>query len=238
MKHLLLLALLVAFALPACAHDQSEQREQTHRVTVVGFGEIEAEPDQATLRISIMAIAKNLTLAKQDADRRYQRVLDVLKRAEIVDKDIKVARISMQPKYEWSSSKQVYKGEQVSRSLSIAINDLDKVSSVMQSLVENDVSSVDGLSTGFQNRGAFLKQALGAATADAKAKAEFLAERLDRNLGQAIDIVEQNNGGPMQQYQDVRMSKSASMVESYQPPQEMFGTQTISATVTVSFKLD
>lgn len=237
MKQLALLTLLIMFVLPACAHEQ-DSHQRVDRATVTGYGEVEAEPDQATLRITVMALGDNLAEAKREADRRYESVLKVLGKANIPDKQIKVVSLSMQPRYEWTSNQQVYKGEQVSRGLSITINNLDKIGPVMQALVENGVSTVDGISTGFQDRSALLKQALGAASKDARNKAEFLSDQLGRKLGQAIEIVEQNSGAPIRQYQDVRMAKSASMAESYQAPQEMFGTQTISASVTVSFKLD
>lgn len=236
MKHLLLLALIAVVALPACAHESLDS-SHAPKVSVVGYGEIEAEPDQATLRVSVLAVGKTLAAAKSDADQRYQSVLMALEKAAIPEKQIKVTRLQMQPKYEWSSNKQIYKGEQVSRSLSITINDLDKVGPLMQALVENKVSTVDGLSTGFQDRSGLLKQALAAASSDAKAKAKFLAIQQNRSLGGAIEITEHNSGGPIQQYQDVRMAKSASMSEEYQAPQEMFGTQTITATVNVSYEM-
>lgn len=237
MKHLLLLAALVIVVLPACAQDQ-EPRARVDRATLTGYGEVEAEPDQAILRITVKALRNSLAEAKREADRRYESVVGVLDNADIPDKQIKVVSLSMQPRYEWTLNKQVYKGEEVSRGLSITLNDLDKIGPVMQALVENGVSTVDGISTGFQDRSALLKQALGVATSDAKDKAKYLSEQLDRRLGKAIEIIEQNSGAPIRQYQDVRMAKAASMTKSYQPPQEMFGTQTISARVTVSFKLD
>jgi uncharacterized protein YggE len=235
MKHLLFITMLAVIALPACAH---EQRSETDQVSVTGVGEIKAEPDQATLRLSIKALGKDLASAKRDADQRYQQVLDVISKAGIADAQVKVVHLSMQPRYEWSSNKQQYKGEEVSRSLSVIINDLQKVSPLMQAMVENGLSTMDGLSTGFQNRSALLQQALGAATLDAKAKAVFLAKQFDRNLGQAILISEHNSGGPIHQQQDMRMSQRTSMAEAYVAPQEMFGTQTISATVNVSFELN
>ncbi|MFT5573943.1 MAG: hypothetical protein ACI9FR_002879 [Cryomorphaceae bacterium] len=235
MKHILFITMLVAIALPACAHERHSDRDQ---VSVTGVGEIKAEPDQATLRLSIKALGKDLASAKRDADARYQSVLDVIKQAGIADAQVKVVHLSMQPRYEWSSNKQQYKGEEVSRSLSVIINDLQKVSPLMQAMVENGLSTMDGLSTGFQNRSALLQQALGAATEDAKDKAAFLAQQFDRNLGQAILISEHNSGGPIQQQQDMHMSKQSGISEAYAAPQEMFGTQTISATVNASFKLN
>jgi len=127
-------------------------------------------------------------------------------------------------------------GEQVTRNLNITVNDLDKVSALMQALVENKVSTIDGLNAGFQNRRELVKQALGLATDDAKDKAAFLAEQLDRGLGDTLEITEQNSA-PMLRRQNIEM-RSKSMMADSAPPAEMFGTQTINASVIVRFKLD
>ncbi len=231
----ILIALISAMMLHSAvlAHESS----QVEQVSVIGVGEVKAEPDQVTLNVSVYAIEKDLKSAKQAADNRYQTVLDELKTQGINDKDIKVARLDMRPEYEWTSQQRVYKGERVSRSLTIVIKDLTKVTPVLQGLVEGAVSTIDNMSAGFQDEAALKRQALGRAVEDAKGKAAFLAKRLDRNLGPAFNIVEQNAGAPM--FQDYAMARSNKMsAEAFAPPPEMFGTQTISTNITVAFKLD
>lgn len=213
------------------AHDDN----QVDHIAVVGAGEIEAEPDQATLRVRVSAQKPDMIAAKQLADERYAKVLAVLKRAGIKKTNIKATQVIAQPQYEWNNSKRIYKGELVSRSLSITINDLEKVSPLMQALVENDVSSIDGLDTGFQDRAGLLELALAAAADDAKSKATFLANRLGRKLGSAYLITEHNAQAPRQARGGVEMMRSSAMVAD--APPEMFGTQKISARVNVKFNL-
>jgi len=202
----------------------------------VGVGEVDQEPDQATLNVSVNAKQPTLVEAKKLADQRYSKVLQVLKKAGIDDKFIKATRINAQPEYEWRNSKRIYKGERVSRSLAITINDLDKVSPLMQALVENEVSTIDGINTGFKDPKALQEKALGAAADDARNKAKFLAERLGRNLGSAYNIVEHNMNAPQMVMQE-RAMMSKSMAADHAPPPEMFGTQKVRATVNVSFNL-
>ena len=170
------------------------------------------------------------------ADESYRSVLEVIKNAGIEDKLVKATRITAQPEYEYRSSQRVYKGERVSRSLSITINDLDKVSPLMQSLVENGVSTIDGMSSGFQDRQSLQTQALAAAADNARNKAKFLAERLGRSLGAAYLIDEHNSSAPQPYRREMAMA-SKSMATAEAAPPEMFGTQKISATVKVSFHL-
>ncbi len=214
---------------------QQLQSPQDH-ISVVGTGEIEEEPDQVILNISISALESTVVEAKQVADQRYTKVIEQIKAAGVEDKDIKATRINAQPQYEWGSSKRIYQGEQVSRSLRVTVNDLNKVSELMQSIVESGVSTIDSMTTGFQNLQALQQQALGLAADDAKSKAEFLAKRLGRELGQAYLITERNNTSPVNQ-PNIQMMRSSAALESNQAPEEMFGTQTIKATVNVSFNL-
>lgn len=214
---------------------QEVQSLQDH-ISVVGSGEITEEPDQAILNISISAQEPNLVEAKQVADQRYTQVLEQIKSAGIEERQIKSTRINAQPQYEWGSSKRIYKGERVSRSLRVTINDLDKVSELMQSIVESGVSTIDSMTTGFQDPQEMQQQALGLAADDAKAKAEFLAQRLGRKLGQAYLITEHNYTSPVNQ-PNMQMMRSSAAIQSEQAPEEMFGTQVIKATVNVSFNL-
>ncbi|MEM7358031.1 MAG: SIMPL domain-containing protein [Pseudomonadota bacterium] len=233
MQQILLIALALMLPMTACAHELTP--DQDH-ISVIGVGEVEQEPDQATLNISINARQPTLVAAKKEADQRYSSVLEVIKKAGIDKKQVRATRINAQPEYEWRSNKRVYKGEVVSRSLRVTINDLDKVSPLMQALVENGVSTIDGMDTGFKDPKALQQKALAAAADDAKAKAKFLAERLDRNLGAAYKITEHNNNAPQMVMQDSPVM-ARSMAAEAAPPPEMFGTQKVRATVNVSFNL-
>ena len=226
-------SLLLLVSAGACAHEDG--REQDH-ISVVGVGEVEQEPDQAILNIGINARQPSLQAAKKLADDRYRKVLSVINKAGIDKKSVKATRITAQPEYEWRSNKRIYKGELVSRSLRITINDLDKVSPLMQALVENEVSTIDGMSTGFKDRKGLQRKALAAAADEAKSKARFLAERLGRDLGSAYLITEHNNNAPQMVRQERAMMAKSSLA-SEAPPPEMFGTQKIQATVNVSFNL-
>ncbi len=221
-------SLLLLFGTVVCSQEHNIQQD---RISVLGVGVVEQEPDQVTLNVSIIALQPSLIAAKDLADKHYRSVLAVIEAASIDKKYIKVTRINAQSEYTWTNNKQVYKGERVSRSLSIVIIDLDKVSSLMQAVVKNGVSTIDGMAAGFQDSKKLELQALAAAAEDATIKAKLLAKRLGRKIGNAYFITERNNNSP-QLFQRERMSSFSGGA-----PEEMFGTQKITATVNVSFKL-
>ena len=228
--------LLSVFLLsPVAAHTAPEQ----DHIKVVGVGSIEEEPDQATLNITIEAKKPNLLAAKQEADNKYRSVIKVIKDLGIDDKDIKATRINANSEYEWRNNSRIYKGEVVSRSLAVTINDLEIVSPLMQKIVEGGVSKIDSFTTGFKDPKALQRLAIAAAADDAKSKAAFLAKRMGRELGAAYSITEQNLGAARPAFRGMvrgmAMEASPSMAAS--APQEMFGSQKIEATVNVSFGL-
>lgn len=232
MRTLITLFIGLFLSLGAYAHEPAAQQDH---IAVVGVGEVEAEPDQATLTVRVVAQEPTLPAAKRLADQRYAQVLEVLRKAKIDERQVTATQIIAQPQYDWRDSKRVYRGELVSRTLQIIVNDLGKVSSLMQALVDNEVSTIDGMTTGFQDREAMMEQALAAAADNAKSKASFLANRLGRKLGSAFLISEYNDSAPTMA-RAPEMASSKMMAADAAPP-EMFGTQKVSARVNVSFNL-
>lgn len=233
MRYFICLFFYCLFSSSIWAHEVGSQQDH---IAVVGVGEVEQEPDLATLSITVEAREPDLLAAKKVADERYRKVLDVIKNAGIDDEAVTATQIIAQPEYEWRSSKRIYKGERVSRTLSIEIEVLEKVSPLMQSLVENEVSTINGLTTGFKDRTALINLALAAAADNAKAKAEFLAKRLGRDLGEAFLITEYNDTAP-QVMRPEAMMQSRAMAADSAPPPERFGKQSVRVQVNVSFGL-
>ena len=234
MKYVANLLFLMMLTSNVFAHQAVEQ----DHVKVVGIGVVDQEPDQATLNITIESKEPNLLAAKKVADEKYTSVLKVIEASGISEKDIKATRIEANSVYEWKNNARIYKGERVSRSLAITINDLDKVSPLMQSIVESGVSSINGLQTGFKDLKALQNLALGAAADDARTKAEFLAKRLGRDLGDAYSITENNRGAGQPVFHEMASRMGANVAAMSAPaPREMFGSQKVEATVSVSFNL-
>lgn len=233
MRYFTTLVFFYLFSLSILAHDAGPQQDH---IAVVGVGEVEQEPDLATLSITVEAREPDLLSAKKVADERYRKVLAVIEKAGIKDEAVTATQIIAQPEYEWRDSKRIFKGERVSRTLSIEIDELDKISPLMQSLVENEVSTINGLTTGFKDRTVLINLALAAAADNAKSKAEFLANRLGRSLGEAFLITEFNDTAP-QVMQAESMMQSRALASDAAPPPERFGKQSLRVQINVSFAL-
>ena len=170
------LGVLMVFALscfnPAMAGHQAAHVGDT--ISVTGVGEASAEPDQAKVLLSVSSTNKDVSRAKAEADRKYELVISAAKKQGITRTDIKSSGIALQPEYQWRDNTNVLVGTRVSRSITLTVNDLDKVAPLLQLLVDGDVSTINGVQTGFKDNKALQRQALEAAIADAKDKAQFL----------------------------------------------------------------
>ena len=238
---LLILSSLWAIFPQAIAHQEQANKGASDQINVTGIGEVEAEPDQAVLSISISVTKPTLVQAKKDADDKYRQVLDVIEEANIPKQQYKVTSLNSYPQYDWNVNKRSeYKGQKITRLLSIIINDLEKLSSVMQALVENGASTITSVSPGFQDESGLQRQALEKAIDDARSKAAFIAQKLNRDLGEVLNISEQNAQSPVFQSRTVQLDGliSRASSNSISTPPEAFGTQKVQANINASFKLN
>jgi len=208
------------------------QQPATDTISVTGLGEVNAEPDQAKILLTISSVNQDVNLAKAEADKKYQAVIDSATKQGLKRTDIKSSGISLQPEYQWRNNTQNLIGTRVSRSLTLTVNEIDRVAALLQRLVENNVSTLSGVQTSFKDRKVLERQALTAAIADAKDKATFLAQQFNKKLGATHTISEHVQQAGFQPF-------SADLVQarvaSAEVPQERFGTQSIKARINVVF---
>lgn len=237
MKHSIILILCVAlYAMQPVFAQHSPVNYGDHAkdlITVTGYGEVSAEPDMAILSVSVSAINVNINTAKAEADAKYSKVLAAAKRQGVDKKDIKLSTINLNPEYKWTNNSQKLVGTRVSRSLTITVKQISRVAPLLQELVEGDVSRIDQVQTGFQDRADLEREALAAAIEDAKEKANYLAAQFDKELGSAHRIAERNQTQPVRRQFAGEMAKSMSM--SADLPEEHFGTQKVRSQVNVVF---
>ena len=223
----------VLFLFAACVQADQHRNAVNDTISVKGWGEVTAEPDKATVSVSVTALNKDVNKAKAEADRKYRAVIAAAKAQRIDKTDIKTAGLTLRPEYQWRDNTQILIGTKVMRSISITVNDIGSVAQLLQSLVEGDVSTINNVSTGFKDRRSLERKALTAAIDDAKEKAEFLAQQFGKNLGSAFTISEQSHA----QTTPRQFGRAEMMVKSAQAalPDEHFGTQSVTASINVVF---
>jgi len=191
---LLLLALLGA----ACEGDKvtvATQQAQSLGISVSGEGKVSGAPDVAVLTLGVSALAPSVKDARDQAATAMDGVVDSIKGNGVDEKDIQSTQFSVQPEYTWRDSNQVLTGYRVTNIVTAKVRDIDNTSKVIDDAVAagGDLTQVQGISFTIDDPDQLRDEARQEAVADAKAKAQRLAELSGVGLGKVMSISESSS---------------------------------------------
>ena len=199
------LALIVAVGLVGCSPSgttlsgtPSELKvslnSQQEGIWVNGQGEVSAVPDIATLRLGIEAQEANVTLAQSRAAEAMDRVMAALKDNGVADKDIQTQNFNIHRVTRWDKDleREVVIGYRVTNTVAAKIRELDKTGATIDAvaIAGGDLTRIDGISFSVDDPSAYQEEAREKAMADAKTKAEQMAELAGVKLGKPTYITE------------------------------------------------
>ncbi len=238
-RTLLFITLLLALQ-TACSQTHPITDLSVDTISVSGLGEVEAKSDQATLYLDISAEAKQMATAKSQADSHYQGLLDLLNKQNLSTDDLTLVQLNMNPVYEWRTldgeSKRYQTGYRVSRSLQFELNDLDKLPTLLEALANAAQIEINSIARGLQNPSAVIEEATAKAAADAKRRAEFIAKQFGRKLGEVKTVEAHHSSVPFAQERSGKVMMEMASA-SDRGPDEHLGSQKVSASLNVVFKL-
>ncbi len=227
--HQILLSLSLCFPLPLWA----EALPDAAHVVVQGYGEVEALPDRAELRLQIVETRDTVTAAKSDVDRRVATVLAAARGQGIADTAIRASQIRIRPDYSWENGKRVLRGQQVTREVDIQLDELSRYGALVDALAAAGISELGEVQFTVSNRDLLVEQALLAALADGRQRAALLATNLGRQLGKAYRVdasSAQAQPRPMPaMMMEAKVGADAPM---------LIGKETVSAQLSLVFLLD
>jgi uncharacterized protein YggE len=206
---------------------------QPRLLTVTGEGEVKAKPDQATLSAGVVTESKTAAAALAANSRAMNAVFDTLKRLGIPDRAIQSSEISVQPQYP-NESRLSHRitGYQVSNTLTVTVDDLDKVGPALDALVSSGANSLGDIAFGLRDPKPLEAQAREAAVKNATAKAETLARASGTALGPIMQISEGGIATP-----PLPMARRVAATASFEATPVAVGEETVSATVTISWEI-
>ena len=167
---------------------------QQEGVWVNGHGEVNAAPDIAILQLGISAQRASVAEAQAEAATSMDKVMTALKKGGIADKDIQTQHFSIQQVTRWDQDKQqeIVIGYRVSNMVVAKIREIAKTGSIIDAVAEagGDFTRIDNISFSIDDPSPYRDQARDKAMADAKAKAEQLANLSGVKLGKPTYISE------------------------------------------------
>jgi len=166
---------------------------------VEGQGTSRAVPDQAEIEFEVREEGPRLENVSAQVRDKMKNVFQTVKSFGISEKDFQTVSYNIQPKYKYdrggNETKRV--GYIVSNRIRVVLKDLDSAGKLLEAVTQAEVSEVTGPNFGFSDPKKLQIKALEAAVADARAKAEALAEAAGAELGRVFSINQTSTSMPV-----------------------------------------
>lgn len=203
MKKIWLLALsvgltliLAVVGLAACTSGTTtvNTNSQQEGIWVTGQGKVTVVPDIATLQLGIEAQAASVAEAQSQASQAMNRVMTALTDNGVAENDIQTQYFNIAKITRWDDKNQqeVVIGYRVTNIVTVKIRTIDNAGAIIDAVAEvgGDFTRIDSISFSVDDPTEYYRDARGKAMADAKAKAEQMAELGGVILGKPTYISE------------------------------------------------
>jgi len=220
---LLAAAAIAGVAQPRLAHTATPSTGRT--ITVTGSGTSTTVADRAAFQFGVTTSAADAKDALARNSAAAAAVIAALKSAGAAASDIQTSGVSLSPQTGPDGSQ--ITGYTASNTVDVAMQ-LAKAGAVVDAAVNAGADSVWGPGLTVSDQSSLYRDALGKAVADARAKAQALADAAGVQLG-AVQSLEENGGAPVPLPYAAKGSAAETPIEP--------GTQQITANVTVTYAL-
>ena len=200
------LALVIAVVgLAGCDSGNSDLEElnisnQQEGIWVGGEGTVTVTPDVATLSLGVEVQAVSVAVAQSQAAETMDEVMAALTDNGIAEKDIQTQYYSIYPVSRWDedSREEIIVGYRVTNTVSAKIREIDKAGTIIDAVASagGDFTRINGIYFSVDDPSDYYGEAREEAMADARAKAEQLAELAGGRLGKATYISESSPTPP------------------------------------------
>lgn len=236
MKRYAFLFFVFALALSLLVLPQETQAaEQPARPTlsVEGTGEANAAPDQATVAIGITTHAADAAKAQNDNAWTAAQIQNAIAALGIDAKDIQTQNYSFRPTYRTEENRRgEINGYTVDNTVLVCVRDIKLTGKVVDAALSHGANEISSLSFTASDARALRKEALKNAIADARDKADIIAQGLGKRIV-GIQTVSENTGYPeTRRYVGNMMLAAKDAATPIQP-----GSLTLTANVHIDFLL-
>lgn len=223
----------------------------TNTISVSGEAEVFAAPDIANISFTVREEAKKVSDAQNKVTAKVRASLEGVRKLGIADKDIKTQNYSSYPKYEYQEGtvtcmsticppyrpgKQVIVGYEVSQTVTLKVRNLESVNAIVDGLAAAGVTEMQGPNFAIDDEDGLKAEARKKAIAEAREKAEVLADDLGVTLVRIVSFSEGGSYYPMYARESMTMGKGGADASAPMPeiPQ---GEEKIVSNVMVTYEI-
>ncbi|WP_417670049.1 SIMPL domain-containing protein [Roseibium sp.] len=230
--------LLAASLLTGTSPAQATDAPSPATITMSGEGRISVAPDMAVVTTRVVTAGKTAPEALSENTGAMNDVIAKIKTSGIEARDVQTSGFSIYPRYEDRRNNPDKPlriiGYEVTNGVTIQIRDLEKLGSILDTVVRSGANEVNGISFRVSDPEDKLDAARKAATETARAKAELYSTAAGAKLGRILTITE--TGVSIPRPFAVRSEKMM-MADAAPVPMEA-GQETLSAHVTITWELE
>ncbi len=204
-------SILIAVLLCSAFSSSAQEIDKLPVITVSGTAEIQVAPDEAVFSIDVTKTNKDLQAAKRLNDESVGKILELTRRFSILPQNVQTTQITVDMKYESirdartrivnddgdEIGKRVFKGYEVSKSVTVRLTDLSRFEEFFAEVLQTGVSAVNSVKFETSKLRENKDKAREMAMKAAKEKATAMASAVGQTIGRAIKITEGNVGGQM-----------------------------------------
>jgi uncharacterized protein YggE len=213
---------LAAAAEPDSAHGLAAQL-RAEGITVSGSGIVRTTPDRAEVSFGVQSQARTASAALTASNTEIEKVIAALRASGVAAADIQTQQVSLSPRY--TENGQDIVGYTAQNSVSAKLRNLERAGAVIDAGVAAGANQLYGPSLSRSDADQLYRNALRAAVADAREKAQVIATAAGVSLGKVLGV-EESGATPVAKEDSARSTPSASI----EP-----GTQDVQAMVVVTF---
>jgi len=231
---LLIIALAAVLNEPAAQVTLSGQQQTG--ISVSGNGSVSVTPDIARIEVGVEVTGRTVAEARGQAADAMDAVMDALDDNGVDEADVKTRFFNIYPQYNYRDERAPeIVGFTVNNQVTVTVRDIDSASEVLDAAIAagGDAVRVNGISFTVDEPDQFLDQARADAIADARARAETLADAAGVDLGAVRSISESTSFVGDQRFAVPEAAFDGGGATSISP-----GEQELSVNVSVVFEVN
>jgi uncharacterized protein len=192
------LAILLTLIPLTAAAQQNSAIPPEPLVVTSGLGTVQAVPDRAWITVGAESRAPNAKEAQRLNTVAMTPVQDKLRAAGVPADAIKTLVYDVQEDWDYSNNRRVRRGYIARNTIEVRVDQIDRVGDLLEIAGQSGATSMGGIRFDLKDRSRLEREALRLAVADARAKAEAIAQGAGRTIDRVVRIEEQGvSGGPI-----------------------------------------
>ncbi|MEP7157844.1 MAG: SIMPL domain-containing protein [Chloroflexota bacterium] len=166
-------------------------------IVVSGTGRVAVQPDIADLRLGVSVARLTVDEARNDAASTMAAILAALDSAGIAKKDVRTSLLSLQPRYEYRDNQPPrLSGYELANVVEVTVRDLARIADAIDGALKAGATSMDGLTFRLADPAPAEREARKLAMAQARSRADVLAEAAGVTITGVQSVVEDGANQP------------------------------------------